>query len=386
MYTKIISDRIFTGYDFLPADSVLLCTPEGEVVDIVPREEAGEDILYLPGMVMPGMVNAHCHIELSHLKGRIPQKTGLVDFVQQVMSHRFSSQDEIGQAMWAAEDEMYEAGIVAVGDICNTADSIALKRRSRICWHNFIETTGFVPSTAAARFQVAQELASRFREALGPETVTIVPHASYSVSPVLFGLINEATDGQLISIHNQETPDEDRLFTDGSGRMRDLYKNLGIDISFFRPTGKSSLRSWLPLLNRGQKVIAVHNTCTGPEDLQFQQSHHETGAVSDFFYCICAGANRYIEDAMPPVDLLLTHGCRMLIGTDSYASNTGLQIWDEIQLIREQFPRLPENVILQWATVEGAAALGISERYGSFEKGKKPGVVHVSHGRARRFI
>lgn len=386
MYRKFISDRIFNGYDFLPGDSVLITRHSGEIVDCVPREQAGDDIQYLPGLLMPGMVNAHCHIELSHMKGKIPMQTGLVGFIQQVLSGRQAPDEEKQEAMKRSEEELFASGTVAVGDICNTPDSIPLKRNSRMYWHNFIEVTGFVPVTANSRFQAGSALAGQFRELLDPETVTLVPHAAYSVSADLFHLINRETDGSLISIHNQESREENRLFLEGQGQMRDLYRQLGIDIGFFKPTGTSSLRHWLSLLNRGQKIISVHNTFTSEDDTAFQLECRRAGGLSEMYYCLCIGANLYIENALPDVEMFLGKGRRMIIGTDSYASNTCLNTWEEIKRIRNCFPRIPENLVLQWATSEGAQALGIGNRLGSFEKGKEPGLVHVSGEVSRRIL
>ncbi|RZM04308.1 MAG: amidohydrolase, partial [Pedobacter sp.] len=172
MYRKIKADTIFDGYRFLPGNKVLICNAAGSVEAIVDDADAGDDIAIIEGMLSPGFINTHCHIELSHLKGKIPEHTGLVNFVQQVMSGRESSAPEQILAMQQAADELYESGTVAIGDICNTADSIALKRHSHLHWHNFIELSGFVDAGAVKRFEAACVLAEAFNELSSVTTLT----------------------------------------------------------------------------------------------------------------------------------------------------------------------------------------------------------------------
>ncbi|HNP53474.1 MAG TPA: amidohydrolase family protein [Ferruginibacter sp.] len=379
MYRKIQADRLFDGFQFLSPDRVLILDESYRVLEIVSLADAGSDVQYFDGMVLPGFINAHCHIELSHLKRKIPMHTGLVDFVQGVMRLRETDPDRQFQAMQDAEAEMYDSGIVAVGDICNTSASIRLKQNSRLQWHNFIETTGFVPATAALRFQQSNQIWQEFQAALPEQSSTLVPHAPYSVSNELFALINATTSNQIISIHNQESPSENELFLNKQGDFLRLYETLGIRLDFFEPTGKTSLKSWLPQFNRGQQILSVHNSFTGVDDLLFQQA-----LTSSFHYVICIGANQYIENAVPPLQLLWEHGCSWIMGTDSYASNHSLNLWEEVKQLQVQFPEMPETDCLQALTSRGAAALGMQERLGSFKKGKQPGLVQVVDGRSSR--
>lgn len=376
LYLKYQPTHIFTGTQLLPQGNVLICNTQGQIEAIVPATEAGSDVQQLQGILSPGFVNAHCHIELSHCRELIPQHTGLVNFVQQVMQkrHPFTT-EQIMAAQQAAAEELYQSGTVAVADICNTDNSIALKQQSPMYWHSFVETSGFVNATASTRMADALELLRLFNTLPAQKhRAGIVPHAPYSVSPALFGLINEASALQLISIHNQECPAEDQLYKNKTGEMLRLYQNLGIDISAFEPTGKSSLQSWLPYFTHNQKIISVHNSFTGPEDIAFAQNK--------IYYCICINANLYIENSLPPIDLLLQQHCPIVIGTDSYASNQQLNIMAEINSIRGHFPHIALEQVLQWATLNGAEALGIAHEYGSFEKGKKPGLVIIRQNEA----
>lgn len=363
----------------LPAENVLITTTEGIIEAIVPGSEAGDAVQALDGILSPGFINAHCHLELSHFKGNIPEHTGLVNFVQQVMSRRGEgSAEEKLAAMQAAQEEMWQGGIIAVGDICNGTDSIPAKQNSPLYWHNFIEVTGFVDAAAQNRFSSAEKIMQEFREQVSAfnSQLSIAPHAPYSVSKNLFQLINAKTTEQLISIHNQETAAEDELYKNKTGEFLELYQNFGIDISSFEPTGKTSLQSWLPYFTNGQKIISVHNSFTGQDDIDF--------AKNRLSYCLCPNANLYIENVLPPVELLLKNNCTIVLGTDSYASNHQLSIIAEINTIQKNFPQIPLATILQWATINGAKSLGIEDQFGSFEKGKNPGLVLVKDGVAEK--
>lgn len=375
-YLKFAADQLFTGREILPAGQVLIIKEDGEIEGIVPVAEAGDDVQRLEGMLSPGFVNAHCHLELSHMKNSIAPGTGLVEFVQQVMGKRTTASDEQKlEAMRRAEKEMYDSGIAAVGDICNTAESIPVKKESRIRWHNFIEVTGFIDAAAGKRLQAGEAIQQSFLEA-GLSHTTLSPHAPYSVSKTLFSLLNENTKGQIVTIHNQETIAENELYRYGQGDMLNLYKNFGIDISNFQPTGLPSLQSWIGYFDNNQQLLSVHNTFTTDEDIDFV---NKARPGKEHYYCICINANQYIEKKDPPVNLFMEKKCSLVIGTDSYASNLQLNILEEIKTVAEQFTyNIPLTDMLGWATLNGARALGMEKELGSFDKGKCPGLVLIS--------
>jgi cytosine/adenosine deaminase-related metal-dependent hydrolase len=207
---------------------------------------------------------------------------------------------------------------------------------------------------------------------------SITPHSPYSVSKTLFHLLNQNTADQLISIHNQETPAENELYGKKTGEFLGLFKDLGIDIDSFLPTGKTSFASWIDYFNNDQKIISVHNSFTTADDLLAIKPGKQV------HFCVCINANLYIENTLPPVDMLIQNDCRILMGTDSYASNSRLNMMEEIKSMQKYFPHISLETILQWATFNGAQALGISDRFGSFEKGKSPGLVLIEEGKAIR--
>ncbi|WP_255155225.1 amidohydrolase family protein [Ferruginibacter sp. HRS2-29] len=380
MYIKIKPDTLFTGTGLLPAGNVLIVNEEGIVADIVPEAEAGDDIRSISGILSPGFVNAHCHIELSHLKGKVPEGPGLVDFVQKIMTGRAADEEIKNAAMSAAAAELYDGGTVAVGDICNTADSLSLKQNSPLYWHNFIEVSGFSEAGAVSRLSAAEDVLDKFNVPYSRFS-TLSPHAPYSVSKKLFHLLNEKTAGQLISIHNQEAEAENELYENKQGKFLELYQNFNIDISSFVPAGKRSWQTWLPYFDRKQTIISVHNTFINQQDISFSAFHVKNAGL---YFCLCPNANLYIENTLPPVDILLENDLDIVIGTDSYASNRSLNVYDEILTLQKHFPSLPLATLLKWATLNGARALGIDKQFGSFTAGKKPGLVQLYEGKAKR--
>ena len=374
LYRKLKGSNIFDGYTLRGENKVLIIQDNGIIESIVDEVEAGDNIEFYDGILSPGFINAHCHIELSHLKGKIPQHTGLVNFVQTVMQERTAGAEEKHNAIEAATRELYNSGTVAVGDICNTTDSISIKQNKNMHWHNFIEVSGFVAAGAQKRFDEATKIMNAFKTALkAPEqTIALVPHAPYSVSATLFGLLNNASANKTISIHNQECAAENELYVNKSGGFLELYSNFGIDISSFLPTGKRSLESWLPYFTQQQKIILVHNTFTKKDDLLFAANN---SGKEQLFYCLCPNANLYIENTLPDVEMMLQQNCNLVLGTDSYASNKQLNVFEEVKTVCKNFPTIALTTVLRWATINGAKALGIDNIAGSFETGKNPGVV-----------
>ena len=370
-YQKFTADYIFDGYT-TEQHKVVVTNEQGIIEAVIPTSEAGEDVLYTEGMLTPGFINCHCHLELSHLKGKIPEQTGLVDFILQILQNRNADKEAIEAAIVKADEEMYNNGIVAVGDISNTAFTLLQKTKSKIHYHNFIEISGFSPQIATQRFADGMEIYQSFKEYF-PNQTSIVPHAPYSVSPELFQLIAQANLGNNISsIHNQETIAENELFMHGTGDFYRLYQTLQIPIaSFFKPTNKTSLASIYPYMQQNKNILWVHNSFTSDIDIEIIQKNSQQ---QQHFWCICVNANKYIENIYPPISLLKTNQTHCVLGTDSLASNHQLNILDEIKTIKHQYPFMLDEELLIWATINGAKALKVEKQFGCFTKGKKPGV------------
>jgi aminodeoxyfutalosine deaminase len=379
-YRKYKAERLFDGDRFREGE-ILITDENGKVEAILPESEAGDDIESVSGILCPGLVNAHCHLELSHLKNVIPPHTGLIDFLCSVVTKRGFARELIDAEIIRAEKEMADNGIVAVGDIGNTADTALVKSTSRIRWQNFVEVLSFTDEKAKENFthysQVADEMKAALKDSPVTHRTSLVPHAPYSISPDTFRMINEATAGQVISIHNQEHPAEDELYKTGGGEYLRFFKIFGMNHSPFPVTGKSSIRSVLPYFTNGQTIFLIHNTFMSEEDIVWANEYAANNGLK-LVYCLCINANLYIENKVPPVDLFIKHQCQLVLGTDSYSSNWQLSIAKEIAALKKYFPQLTDTTLLQWATRNGAEALKWGHELGRFLPGTSPGLVQLS--------
>jgi len=351
-------------------NGVVVVSDDGKIIAVaeeIPPEHAHIHVEQFDGVICPGFVNTHCHVELSHLKDKITNGQGLIPFIQNLQQHRNAAQQDIEAAAAAADQAMYDNGIVAVGDISNSDVTIGLKAKSKLYYHTFVEAFGFVPQNAEEVFDKTLALLGKFK----PQSCSVTPHAPYSVSKELFRLLKRYANNNknLISIHNQECEDENKFYRYKLGRFNDLYAHFGIDISFFKPQARNSLQSVLPLLSNRQDILLVHNTCTNLKDIYFiKRFDHK------IHWCFCPNANIYIEGTLPKIDLFIDQGFNITLGTDSLASNSKLCILSEMATLQKHFPSLSFAGLLQWGTINGATFLGIDQEKGTLEPGKTPGL------------
>lgn len=375
------ADRIHDGQRWLDTGTVIETDDTGTILAIhAPgHTPASAPMQHFGGWLCPGFVNAHCHLELSHMKGAIEEGNRLVPFLQSVMTKRngFSEADK-AIAMEQAIAETRRNGIVAVGDIANGTDTLPFRPEAGFHIHTFVESIGFTEEQAESRFAWPLRVYDQFAaQTSGTKELrqSIVPHAPYSVSGSLFRLINDFAPGTLLSIHNEETEAENELYRTKQGDMFELFRTLNIDASFFQPSGKSSLQTYLPQLPDRNPVILVHNTFMDEEDLAFLKA-----SGREVYLCLCPNANWYIERRMPPALLFSNSGLTVCLGTDSLASNHGLSIWSEIQTLQQHFPDLDHETLLRWGTYNGAKALQLDHLVGSFAPGRQPGIIHIDTG------
>jgi cytosine/adenosine deaminase-related metal-dependent hydrolase len=254
-----------------------------------------------------------------------------------------------------------------VGDICNTADTIAAKTKGKIAYYNFVEIYGLDPLLATQKMNEGLLLQAQY-EAANLKAV-VIPHASYSVPAALLELLAKKYGSNTISIHNQETKAENDFFEKKIGAFVDMYARVGVDLNFFTPTKTTSLQSVLPYLKDAAKTIWVHNSFTSESDIKAVQATN-----TDAYWCLCPNANQYIENTMPPVQLLREQHANIVVGTDSYASNWSLNMLDELKRIQLHNSQIPLAEILTWITSNGARALQMEDKLGSIELGKRPGL------------
>lgn len=373
MQRYLSADWIFPVSSAPIANGVLCLSLTGEILAIYTAEEAElnqiEHIERFEGVLVPGFINAHCHLELSHMFGKIPEQTGLPEFVRQIVAQRAANDEVVVAAMDAADKQMHENGIVAVGDIANEIISKRTKENSNLYYHTFVEVFGFDKPS----FPI-MENARQIQKQFVPLNSSIVPHAPYSVSEELFVEIRKSTNYQdILSIHNQETLAEAEFFEKGTGSFAEMYQRMQVPKSEHHGNGKNSLQYHLPHLPQNN-LILVHNTFTSAEDIVFAEERQ-----SFLYWCLCPNANLYIENNLPDVDLFRRAGVKITLGTDSLASNHQLSIISEMQTL-QLHKKIPFEELLTWATINGAKALNIHQQYGSFQRGKTPGVNLIELG------
>lgn len=374
----ITADRIHDGRQWLPAATAIELDEQGQVLALHPGY-TGTDAVHYEGIICPGFVNAHCHLELSHMKGLIPTGTGLMQFLKDIIFKREGyTEAQKTEGRHAAYTELYDNGTVAVGDISNAYETLDIRGRDQMHIYTFVESLGFTPARAEQFFAHASGVYDQFAaQAQGTKRLkqSIVPHAPYSVSEQLFGLIGAHKPGSLMSLHNQECPDEDQYYIDKQGEVSSLLQTIGIDDTAFVAPGKTSLQSYMDWLPHARPMLLVHNTCSRAEDVQYAQQRNP-----DVYWCLCPNANIYIESRLPDVAMLqeqagTDHIC---IGTDSLASNHQLSVLSELQAIHKGFPGISWETLLQWATLNGARALQLDDVIGTIAVGKMPGIVQIA--------
>ncbi|XZF12734.1 amidohydrolase family protein [Chitinophagaceae bacterium MMS25-I14] len=371
----LTADRIHNGIHWLPEGTIIETAEDGRILTLhEPGTVTGAT--HYEGIIAPGFVNVHCHLELSHMKGAIPEHTQLIPFLQQVTFHRNDyTEEQKSTARHKAYAELLRNGIVAVGDIANSTDTLDLREKGDLHIHTFVECIGFTEERAQQRFDFSKQVHDNFAAQKGNGHLlrqSIVPHAPYSVSAPLFKLIDNHQPETVISIHNQETAAENQFYKDKTGAVNDLLTSFGIDYGFFQPSGKTSLQTYMEWISPQKPVIFIHNTFTTKDDLAIAQARQQHA-----YWCLCPNANLYIENRLPDVLMLMAESAKICIGTDSLSSNHQLCILSELVTLNEHFPGIGWETLLRWATSNGAAALNMQEEIGTIEAGKKPGLVQI---------
>lgn len=316
---------------------------------------------FFSGVLIPGLVNAHTHTELSYLHGKIARGGGFAGFADGIARCRHQVPESERAAAAAFRDaKMSSEGVVAVGDICNSSFTLEAKTRSRLYYLNFIEYFGLATEDFSATDAVADRA-----QALGLAW-SKTPHSTYSLNDRPFRQI--AREGNPLSIHFMESRAEAELFAD-RGPLYERNRRLGLEVDF-RGYG-SPARRVMASVSPEKDVLLVHNTFVEEEDVQRIESYF-TGKVT---WVLCLRSNEFIEGVLPPCEMLRRRGVRIALGTDSLASNDTLSLIEELKRFSDTVP-LHERI--RWATLGGAEALGIESWAGSFEIGKRPGAVLLS--------
>ncbi|HBC77707.1 MAG TPA: hypothetical protein DCZ51_03705 [Bacteroidales bacterium] len=326
-----------------------------------------ESVEFRNGIIVPGFVNCHCHLELSHMRDLIPPKKGLAEFLKNFSKRREEGSENIPVSVSRADNEMYREGIVVCADICNTRITFDLKKKSRIKYINLCEVFGIDPGSAGRRMDDIKQLTNLSRDYRIPSW--IVPHTAYSLSSTLFRLMQAETESNKItSIHFMETDSEKSFLKYNDGPILDLFTDSGLEVEGLE-TVLDHETAILDEITSSGNLILVHNTFVDRTTIKKVKKRE------NLFWCLCPNANLYIEDQVPPVDLLIEEQCLIVTGTDSLASNNRLSILEELKTLHNYYPWVPLTELIRWATINGATALGEESLYGSIKPGKKPGLL-----------
>jgi cytosine/adenosine deaminase-related metal-dependent hydrolase len=364
---KITSDQIFTNTSVPLEDAVLILDSQGTILGIESLVDHDPvTVKRYDGIIVPGFVNAHCHLELSHMLGKADTGTGLIPFLKNVVNFRDIEEEVIKTAITQADQEMYTNGIVAVGDISNKTDTFFTKSKSQIRYYTFVEMFDFMQD------ELVDQFFSRYKKVFdqAPQACSVVPHAPYTVSRALFERINRLNQGiKSVSIHNQETSAENLLFEKKQGPFLSFYEAFGFSLDKFIPIGKTSIHYALSALDKKHKYLFVHNTTSNLADIRTAQ-----GWSDQIYWVTCPNANLYIENKLPDYSLFINEDAKVCIGTDSLTSNWQLSIFEEMKTIAKYQSFIPTESLIRWATLNGAKALGFDDTLGSIQIGKRPGL------------
>ncbi len=371
---KISAPFILVGNGDKLESKVLVIDESGLIVSLDNlKDHDHASVQMLDGFIIPGLINTHCHLELSHMKSKIPSGTGLINFISHVVKFRDIEQQIIDEAIVAADREMFDNGIQAVGDICNKIDTAAQKEISPIAYYSFVEMFDFLNPAMTQQFVNQYQEVYDKQASSGNNKKTMVPHAPYSVSQELFDYLSENTKAnETVSIHNQETAAEDELFLHNSGKFLDFYEGIGMPLKDLPTKGVHSIIYALANMDPRRKTLLVHNTMTRAKDIE--DANDWSNLV---YWATCPNANLYIENRLPDYQLFIDKQCKMTIGTDSLSSNWQLSIWEEMKTISKYKSYVDFDTLLKWATINGAEALSYHDELGSIEVGKRPGILNV---------
>ena len=366
VYTLDVQEPIRNGFVEVDDEGVIVA------VGVCHADEEVEK-----GAITPGFVNAHCHLELSHLHKKFRKGTGMAGFIDQINALRDWASDDVKTVLvreWM--DKLWKDGVSAVADISNDASSFPVKRESPVYTRTFLEVFGTEPGDCEGVIDAVTALDKVAKE-FGIDAAP-TPHSCYTMSPELLSASSAAgLKSGFLSYHSQESQEEEDLMISGTGAMAENRKRAGMSTP--PVTGESSLKYFIDRLAavkpapHDEHMLLVHNVTLKQDDVDAAKK-----AFNNVFWAICPLSNIFIHNALPPIELMRRNGLKICLGTDSLSSNDDLDMMAEMRCIHANFPQVPLNEILCWASSNGAEFLGKEDVLGSLTVGKRPGVVRIS--------
>ncbi len=324
--------------------------------------------------LLPGLVNAHTHLELSWLRGRVPPSSSFIGWITQLLALRRRPEDPsdptVLAAALAAASEACESGTVAVGDISNSLASVGPMAEAGLGGLVFHELLGFAERDGSP---VERSMSARQRAAALGARVSIAPHAPYSTSPELFRAIRAAVSASelpITSVHLGESPEETEMLERGTGPWPAMLKMVGVwrDDWKVPHCGPVEYLDGLGVLDA--RTLVVHG-------VQFDQPALARLAEIGATIVTCPRSNQWVGVGVPPVERFYHSGVPVAVGTDSLASVDDLNLFSELKTMRWLAPSVPAGELLKSATLVGARALGLDADLGTLAPGKLDAMIAV---------
>jgi len=362
-----------------PIRDAWLRTERGRIVAFGPTRPgdftASDEIDLGNVAVLPGLTNAHTHLELSWMRGRIKTAGGFPEWIRSVMELRRGvdpSSDEVGRAVPPAVEEARACGTALIGDISNTlltSSALAIRHMAAVV---FYEQIGFQASDADQIISHALA-ALALMPASGNVRHTIAPHAPYSVSPALFERIRTALKQEPFSptsVHLGESDAEIEFLRQGTGPYRKLLEEMGKWDSTWVPPACGPVEYLDRMGFLDEHLLVVHGVHLSEDDLARLASKGATLVT-------CPRGNILTGAGTPPIGQFFESGIRIAVGTDSLASVPDLNVFAELEEMRRLAPEVPARMLLEAATINGARALGFESELGTIDAGKRDALIAV---------
>ncbi len=336
--------------------------------------------------VLPALVNAHTHLELSWLAGRVPPAESMVAWIRRLLAERASaasgSEPARTAAIGAAAASMVRTGTALVGDVSNTLTTLTVLREAGLGGVIFHEILGFdvVDARAAVReawrrgraaIEAQPAPVSGRPDAVPEIQVSLVAHAPYSVSPALLSEVGRRRrDDAPLAIHVGESPEEIEFLRTGRGPFRHLLEDLGVWNDAWTPPQCDPVEYLGRLGYLRPGLLAVHGVHLKEQAIERLR---QTGAL----LVTCPRSNEWVGVGLPPLSRYYAAGIPVAVGTDSLASAPTLNVFDELAAMRRVAPDVAAPTLLESATRVGAEALGLDTLYGTLAPGKRADLVTV---------
>ena len=351
---RIFRVRWLLNPDQPPLENVEIVEQDGRIAEIRRLSVSARDVL--PVILIPTLVNAHTHLEFSSLSEPIHPTLPFQEWINAVIRWRRDGGTMRGEAVRRGLAESLENGVTSVGEITTSAH-VCLDHITQGCSVvSFHEVIGLQQERIPELLALAATNLSEYPGFSSDDSIVggISPHAPYTVHPELFASLVElaVSRNAVIAMHLAETTDELELLHDGKGRFVDFLKGLNLWNSATFPGGRS-IRDFLEQLVHARRALAIHGNYFSQDDIQFVARHANVATV------FCPRTHAFFGHPPHPIRQLLAAGARVVLGTDSRASNPDLSLWKELQFVATNFPDISIPRLLAMATTDAADALGL---------------------------